>query len=125
LGPKALDESCGSIPLKGLFAKRVGGRKRLAREQRSIFKIAYLVNHYVCHFKPRFEFLGNLKNRGRWELSALTRELTNDGLNPREIDALLASRTLMGAAKRYVAGRENLSLQTVRSCYSRFLKTKS
>ena len=63
-----------------------------------------------------------------WEPNALRKQLMKHVFDTKEVDALLNSRTPTGTAERYVIllrRGKKLSLQTVRSSYSRYLKAKS
>lgn len=128
LGSRALDESRASIPLKELAARNVGGRKRVATERQRFYMIGCAVDQNVHRFELDFELLRELKSDGMWEPNALRKELMKNSVDSKEIDALLISRTPMGAAKRYVTQHllgNKVSLQTVRSSYSRYSKVKS
>jgi len=128
LGSRALDESRTSIPLKQLAARNLGGRKRLATGKRRFFVIGCAVDQNVRHFESAFALLKKLKIGGTWEPDTLRRELMKYNFEPMKIDALLVSRTPKSAAKRYVRQcllGNKIGLQTVRSCYSRYLKATS
>jgi hypothetical protein len=128
LGSRALDESCTAIPLKQLAARNVGGRKQLVTEQQRFFMIGRSVDQKIHRFESGFALLKTLKIGGVWESNAQRKALTKHFYNSKEIEALLISRTPRGAAKRYVTEyvlENKVSLQTVRSSYSRYLKAKS
>jgi hypothetical protein len=66
---------------------------------------------------------------GNWDVNTLRSELVRHQFTSKEIDAVLQARTPMGAVKRFVAKSltsrnhpNGISLQTVNSCYSRYLK---
>ena len=87
--------------------QRVGREKRRRTETADhraaeLLRIGCEVDHYAPRFETDFELLKKLKIGGMWEPNALRKELTKHISDPREIDALLSSRTPMGAAKRYV-----------------------
>jgi len=128
LGHSALDESRASIPLKQLVANKAGGRKQLATERQRFFQIGLFIDQHISQFKLGFKLLKQLKVDGILESNALRRELARHLFNVKQIDALLISRTPVAAAKRYATqclpGKE-ISVPTVRSCYSRYLKAKS
>lgn len=106
-----------------------GGRKRLATEKRRFYLIGCAVDQQFRKFDPAFKLLRELKIVHGNDLSALRSELARRRFAPSEIDALLHARTPMGAAKRFVAQSlanakhpTGLSLRTIHSCYSRYLK---
>jgi hypothetical protein len=100
-----------------------GGRKRLATEKQRFYLIGRTVNQKLDQFEAAFRLLKELKTiNGNWDLDALRRELAKRHFDPKEIHALLHARTPMSAAKRFVAQSLSRSLQTINSCYSRYLK---
>ena len=117
--------------------KRVGiipttrrGRKKLATDKRRFYMIGCAVDQMFSRLESAFRISKELKiANGNWDLSTLRSELAKHLFTPTEIDAVLQSRTRMGAAKRLVAKSltsrahpNGISLQTVNSCYSRYLK---
>jgi hypothetical protein len=123
-----IDASAASPHWKLATTRR--GRQRVATEKRRFHMIGCSVDEQFRRFEPAFRLLKESKIiNGDWDLNAHRRELAKHNFAPREIDALLHARTQMGAAKRFVAqilsNRKHpngLSLQTVHSCYSRYLK---
>ena len=111
-------------------ATRRGGRKRLAVEKQRFYVIGCAVDEQFRKFGPAFKVLRELKIiDGNGNLNALRSELAKRRFAPKEIDVLLHARTPMGAAKRFIAQsltnrkhRNGLSLQTIHSCHSRYLK---
>jgi hypothetical protein len=110
-------------------AKR-GGRKRLASEKQRFYLIGRAVDEQFCKFDRAFKLLREVKIIDpNWDLNALRSELAERYFTSKESDAVLQSRTPLGAAKRFVAKTlasrahpNGISLQTVNSCYSRYLK---
>jgi hypothetical protein len=108
-----------------------GGRKRLATEKQSFYMIGYLVDQRFRQLESGFLLLKQLKFiHPTWDLNAYRSELAKHRLAPKEIEALLNARTLRGAAKRLVAQSlssnehpNGLSLRTIQSYHSRYLKT--
>jgi hypothetical protein len=156
-GPAALDESSASIPLKELLisqskqlaaftvknchdaanilsekpSRRLGGRRRLALEEKKFFEIARSVEQEFPRCECGFELLRRFRNNGITEFNALQNELRKEQLSAVEIESLLAARTPMGAAKLVVARSlptqkkpKGLSPRTVHSSYSRYLRSK-
>jgi hypothetical protein len=122
------NDAAKAPPLKKTV--RGGGRKRLAIEERRFYVIGCAVDERFRKFEPAFRLMRELKAINRnWNLNTLRSRLSKLDFDPREIDAVLQARTPRGAAKRFVAqslaSRKNpngLSLQTINSCYSRYLK---
>ena len=108
-----------------------GGRKRLATEKQRFYMIGCLVDQMLPRFESAFRVSKELKLvKGNWELNTLRSELAKHHFTSTEIDAVLQARPPMGAAKRFVAKSltsrnhpNGISLQTVNSCYSRYLKS--
>jgi hypothetical protein len=150
-GPAALDESSAFVPLKELLIlrsklapsmvwnshdaanrpRRLGGRRRLALEEKSFFLIGRMIEEEFPRCKRGFELLRRLRNDGIVDLEALRNKLRKSEFSPVEIGALLTARTTMGATKIVVAKlrttrtRPNgLSLRTVHSSHSRYLSSK-
>jgi len=106
-----------------------GGRKRLATEKQRFYIIGCSVDQQFRQFESAFRRLKELKIINRdWDLNAYRSELAKHHLTPKEIDALIHARTPMSAAKRFIAQTlsspkhpNGLRLQTVNSCYSRYL----
>lgn len=123
------NHAAAASPHRKLATMR-GGRKRIATEKRRFYMIGCSVDQQFRRFELAFRLLKKLKIiNGNLDLNAYRSELTKHRLTPKEIDALLNARTQMGAAKRFVAqslsNREHpngLSLQTISSCYSRYLR---
>ena len=107
-----------------------GGRKRLATEKQRFYVIGRSVDQMFPRLESAFRLLKELKiTNANWDLNACRIKLAKHHFTPKEIDALLHARTPMGAAKRFVAQSlanakhpNGLSLQTINSCYSRYLK---
>jgi hypothetical protein len=85
-----------------------------------------MVPRFVSAFRVSKEF--KLAN-GNWDVNTLRSELARHQFASKEIDAVLQARTPMGAAKRFTAKSltsrthpNGISLQTVNSAYSRYLK---
>ena len=111
-------------------AAKHGGRKRLSTDKRRFYMIGCLVEQMFPRFESAFKISKELKiTNGSWDLNSLRSELAKHRYVPKEIDAVLTARTPMGAAKRFVARSltsraypSGISLQTVSSCYSRYLQ---
>jgi hypothetical protein len=104
-------------------ATKRGGRKKLASEKQRFYLIGRAVDDQFRKFDPAFKLLRELKIIDQnWELDALRSEFAKHRFTPKEIDAVLQARKPMSAAKRFVAKTLGLSLQTVKSCYSRYVK---
>jgi hypothetical protein len=107
-----------------------GGRKRLATEKQRFFEIGCAVDEQFPKFQSAFRLLRTLKVTNRnLDPNELRTELIKYQLTYNQITALLNARTSMGAAKRFIAQSltsrnhpNGLSLQTINSCYSRYLK---
>jgi hypothetical protein len=107
-----------------------GGRKRLAIEKQRFHMIGFAVDEVLPRFEAAFKLMRALKiANGNWEASALRNELAKQDLTSKGIDAVIQARTPMSAAKRFVAKSltsrkhpNGLSLQTICSSYSRYLK---
>lgn len=107
-----------------------GGRKRLTTEKRRFYLIGCAVDEQCRKFGPAFKFLRELKIiDSNCDLNACSIELAKHRFTPTEIEAVLQARTPMGAAKRFIAKSltshkhpNGLSLETISSCYSRYLK---
>jgi hypothetical protein len=107
-----------------------GGRKRLATEKQRFYMIGCSVDQMFSRFESAFRVSKEFKlANGNWEVNTLRSELVRHQFSSKEIDAVLQARTPMGAAKRFVAKSltsrahpNGISLQTVNSCYSRYLK---
>jgi hypothetical protein len=124
------NDAAATSPHKKLATMR-GGRKKLATEMRRFYLIGCSVDQQFRRFESAFRLLKKLKIiSGNWDQNAHRSELAKSQFGPKEIDALVHARTQMGAAKRFVAQSlssrkhpNGLSLQTINSCYSRYLKT--
>ena len=110
-------------------AKTRIGRKRLASEKQHFYLIGCAVDEQFRKFDPAFKLLRQLKIIHGNDLNTLRNELAKRHFAPKEIDALLYARTPMGAAKTLVAHSlanpkhpNGLSLQTIHSSYSRYLR---
>jgi len=109
-----------------------GGRKKLAIEKQRFHMIGLMVDEASPRFESAFRLKRELKiANGNWDGSTtiLRNELAKHNLTSKQIDAVLQARTPMGAAKRFVAKSltsrkhpNGLSLQTINSSYSRYLK---
>jgi len=107
-----------------------GGRKRLATERQRFYLIGLAVDQQFRKLEPAFKLLRELKITGVHSyVNELRSSLLRYNLNTNEIEAVLQARTPKGAAKRFVAKSltnrahpNGISLQTVNSCYSRYLK---
>lgn len=116
--------------LRKKTAVKRGGRKKLASDKQRFYLVGRTVDEQFGKFDPAFKLLRTLKAAdGNWDSNELRSELAKRRFTPREIDALLRARTPMGATKRFVAQSlaspkhpNGLSLQTIHSCYSRYLK---
>jgi hypothetical protein len=107
-----------------------GGRKRLPSEKQRFYIIGRAVDEQFHKFDRAFKLLRELKIIDQnWDLDTLRSKLEKRNFTQKEIDAVLQSRTPLVAAKRFVAKcltshkhPSGISLQTVSSCYSRYLK---
>ena len=107
-----------------------GGRKKLVTEKQRFYLIGRSVDQMFSRLESAFRVSKEFKlANGNWDVNTLRSELAKHQFTPKEIDALLQARTPMGAAKRFVAKSltsrahpNGISLQTVNSCYSRYLK---
>jgi hypothetical protein len=114
------DPALALLPKKS--AKSRGGRSKIATDKQRFYMIGSLVDQMVPRFESAFTFLKQLKVNGNSDLNTYRTELSRIQLTHDEIDSVLQARTLMGAAKRFVAKSLRISLSTVFSCYSRYLK---
>jgi hypothetical protein len=111
-------------------APRSGGRKRLAKEKQRFYMIGRSVDQMFPRLESAFRLLKELRiTSANSDPNTLKNELLKRKINYQEIDAVLQAKTPMGAAKRFVgksltsrAHPNGISLQTVNSCYSRYLK---
>ena len=107
-----------------------GGRKRLATEKQRFYVIGRSVDQMFPRLESAFRLLKELRiTSANSDLNTLKNELLKRKINHQEVDAVLQAKTPMSAAKRFVAksltslGHPNgISLQTINSCYSRYLK---
>jgi DNA-binding PadR family transcriptional regulator len=107
-----------------------GGRKRLATENQRFYLIGGLVDQMFSRLESAFRISKEFKlANGNWDVNTLRSELARHKFTPKEIDAVLQARTPMSATKRFVAKSltsrahpNGISLQTVNSCYSRYVK---
>ena len=83
----------------------------------------------VQHVLPRFEqgrqLVNQIKARFAADRERWRRELSERGWKPREIDALLDSKTAAGAACQYVARTEGrkVAVHTIQNAYSRYRRS--
>lgn len=111
-------------------ATRGGGRKRLVTEDQRFYLIGRSVDQQLPKFEFVFKLLRELKILGGdGDLNVLRSGLTKHHFTQNEIDIVIQARTPMGSAKRFVAKSltsrahpNGISLQTVNSAYSRYLK---
>ena len=123
------DDPLSAPPHKKSPATR-GGRRRLATERQRFYLIGLAVDQQFRKFEPAFKLLRELKiTSDNWDVNELRIKLLRYNLPINEIEAVLQARTPRGAAKRFVAKSltsrnhpNGISLQTVNSCYSRYLK---
>ena len=122
------DDPLAAPPHKKSAMKR-GGRKRLAMEKQRFYMIGCSVNQMFSRLESAFRVSKEFKlANGNWDVNTLRSELVRHQFTSKEIDAVLQARTPMGAAKRFVAKSltsrahpNGISLQTVNSCYSRYV----
>jgi hypothetical protein len=107
-----------------------GGRKRIATERQRFYLIGLAVDQQFRKFEPAFKLLRELKIiGGNFDVNELRSILLRYSLTTKEIETVLQARTPRGAAKRFVAKSltshkypSGISLGTVNSSYSRYLK---
>ena len=113
----------GAVLPKTNPATRRGGRKKLATDKQRFYQIGSSVDQMVPRFESAFTFFKQLKvTSGNSDLNTYRMELSKTKLTYDEIDSVLQAHTPRGAAKRFVAKSLRISLSTVNSCYSRYLK---
>jgi len=123
------DDPLAAPPHKKFPTTR-GGRKKLVTEKQRFYMIGCSVDQIFSRFESAFRVSKEFKiANGNWDVNTLRSELVRHHFASKEIDAALQARTPMGAAKRFVAKSltsrahpNGISLQTVNSCYSRYLK---
>ena len=119
-----------NIPSEKL-SRRPGGRPRLAVEDQCFYTIGCSVEQEFPRCKRGFELRRKVTNGGILDLNALRKEMKKERFSEVEIESVLIKRTPMGAAK-YVVARQlssekkpnGLSLRTVHSAHSRYLRSK-
>jgi hypothetical protein len=107
-----------------------GGRKRLPTEKQRFYLIGRSVDQMFSRLESAFRVSKEFKlANGNSDVNTLRSELVRHQFTSKETEAVLQARTPMGAAKRFVAKSltsrnhpNGISLQTVNSCYSRYLK---
>lgn len=145
IGESAFDESRSAIPLRNLLeavrdfststtahpstdvdrAKNKGGRKKLPNNKRSFHAIGVM----VADAMPRMQKFMRLRNELSQDSSLnhddIKSQLLRRGCGNCEVEAILESKTVAGAAKRLVACQSHMSLTSVQSSYSRYIRQKN
>jgi len=119
--PRNWTDPALAVLLKKFTTSR-GGRSRIATDKQRFYLIGSSVDQVIPRFESAFTFLKQLKVNGNSDLNTYRTELSKIKLTYDEIDSVLLARMPRGAAKRFVAKSLRISLSTVNSCYSRYLK---
>lgn len=101
-----------------------GGRRKLPADQRQYAKIALTVEQELPRMQRGMQLAAKLKRDDPVGMTAWKSKLIEASFSPQEADAILASKTTMGATERCIAIILRVKLRTVQTACSRFRHTK-